>query len=245
MFDPCRRGARRARQRCASVARSRSTPARSGWVGSASEDPLRRQRRGDGSRHALGGGHRRAAGRARRPRDGIRRRVPLPRRPARPRERDLRAVVRDGAGRDPPLGLGHAHDRGAASRAARQRSTLAGGGARVAAGRGGDRLRAALGHLRAVGARAARVRRQHPHDRPLPPRRRDPRGRARGLPARARRDARDGPDGRRLRHHHVLPAAAAAGADRPGAADRPARRSSRRGRCAASTCSSTRAAATR
>ena len=76
------------------------------------------------------------------------------------------------------------------------------------------RLRAAVGDLRPLGPNAAGVRRQHPHDRSLPPRRGDPRRRPRGLPDRPRGDPRDGAQRRRLRDPDVLQAAAAARAHR-------------------------------
>ena len=66
-----------------------------------------------------------------------------------------------------PLGDGQAHDDG--RRAELPGACGAGWTWSTSGDRGGgDRLRAALGHLRALVAHAARLRRQHPHDRPLP-----------------------------------------------------------------------------
>ena len=87
---------------------------------------------------------------ARRARDGVGRRIRVPRAAARPRERDLRALVRDGPRRDPTLGDREAHDDGGQPRASRERQALDGRGGRVAPGGRGHRLRAARGDLRAL-----------------------------------------------------------------------------------------------
>ena len=188
---------------------------------------------------------RRAAGeRARRARHGLGRRVPIPRRPARRRQRDLRAVVRDGGRRDPPLGDGHPHDDADAPRAAGQRADVDG---RSTSG-GPRSWSPTSSRSPGIYARSSRtplvcvdnihmIDRCH-HDEAIVERR------ARGLPHRPRGDPRDGPDRGRLRHHDVLPAAAAARPDDARAADRAPGDRRRASRRAATTSSSTRAAAT-
>ena len=93
---------------------------------------------------------------------------------------------------------------------------------RVAPGRRDHRLRAAHRGVRPLEPHAARRGRQHQHARPLPPRRRDRRRRARGLHDRQGGHPLDGPRGRRVRGHDLLRAAAGAGVHDARAADRAA-----------------------
>ena len=87
--------------------------------------------------------------------------------------------------------------------------------------------------------------RQHQHARPLPPRRRDHRRRARGLHARQGGDPLDGARRGRVPRHDLLRAAARARRHDSGAADRPPGDRGRGRASAASTWSSTRAASRR
>ena len=203
---------------------------------------------GLGPRHALAGRHRPAARRATtsawsRPARAFR----VPARAAAARRRDLRPVVRHGRRARSAAGRRVRHNLVAAPRElpATVRHWL-GVVHDVAARRRRDRLRAA-GRRSTRAARTSRscrvdnihmLDRCHHDDG-------DRRRRARGLRDRARGHAGDDPDRRRLRHHHVLPAAVARGRTtlvppilRPEVVDGRARR-------AASTCSSTPAAATR